>query len=82
MTMPVIGIDDRAAAPAIGQVTFTEARRPPVLGFPLDRSRIRQLLVGNEAVAVTFPVTRHRWEGFQDAWTRMVRTTTRRLTTC
>jgi DNA-binding LacI/PurR family transcriptional regulator len=68
--MPVIGIDDRAAAAAIGQVTFTDARRPLVLGFPLDRSRTRQLLAGNEAVAVTFPVTRHRWEGFRDAWTR------------
>src|SRR3954469_12881928 len=67
--MPVIGIDDRAAAAAIGQVAFAEARRPLVLGFPLDRRRTRQLLVGNDVKDVSFPVTRHRWEGFRDAWT-------------
>src|SRR3954469_2159961 len=48
--LEVIGIDDRAAAAAIGQVAFAEARRPLVLGFPLDRSRTRQLLAGNETV--------------------------------
>src|SRR3954470_20062212 len=32
--LPVIGIDDRAAAAAIGQVAFGGARRPVVLGFP------------------------------------------------
>src|SRR4051794_37999543 len=68
--MPVIGIDDRAAAVAIGQLAFAEARRPLVLGFPLDRGRIRQLLAGNEVADVKFPVTRHRWEGFLEAWTR------------
>ena len=67
--MPVIGIDDHAAAAAIGQVAFAEARRPLVLGFPLDRSRIRQLVAGDDVVDVKFPVTRHRWEGFRDAWT-------------
>jgi DNA-binding LacI/PurR family transcriptional regulator len=67
--MPVIGIDDRAAATAIGQVVFSEARRPLVLGFPLDRSRTRQLLAGDDVGDVRFPVTRHRWEGFRDAWT-------------
>jgi DNA-binding LacI/PurR family transcriptional regulator len=67
--MPVIGIDDRAAAAAIGQVAFAEARRPLVLGFPLDRSRIHQLVAGDAVVDVKFPVTRHRWEGFRDAWT-------------
>ncbi|MGQ5262537.1 LacI family DNA-binding transcriptional regulator [Micromonospora sp. ZYX-F-536] len=67
--MPVIGIDDRAAAAAIGQVAFAGARRPLVLGFPLDRSRTRHLLTGDEPVGMRFPVTRHRWEGFRDAWT-------------
>src|SRR3954452_10273842 len=66
--MPVIGIDDRAAAVAIGQVAFAHARRPLVLGFPLDRGRIRQLLGGNDMTAARFPVTRHRWEGLRDAW--------------
>ncbi|MEU5784293.1 substrate-binding domain-containing protein [Micromonospora lupini] len=67
--MPVIGIDDRAAAAAIGRAAFAEARRPLVLGFPLDRARARQLLTGDDVVDVKFPVTRHRWEGFRDAWT-------------
>ncbi|MEU4470970.1 LacI family DNA-binding transcriptional regulator [Micromonospora sp. NPDC023888] len=67
--MPVIGIDDRAAATAIGRTAFAEARRPLVLGFPLDRARTRQLLTGDDVIDVTFPVTRHRWEGFRDAWT-------------
>ncbi|MFG1837458.1 LacI family DNA-binding transcriptional regulator [Micromonospora sp. NPDC049175] len=67
--MPVIGIDDRAAATAIGQIAFADALRPVVLGFPLDRDRTRQLLTGDDVVDVRFPVTRHRWEGFRDAWT-------------
>jgi DNA-binding LacI/PurR family transcriptional regulator len=67
--MPVIGIDDRAAAAAIGRVAFADARRPLVLSFPLDRSRTRQLLAGNAVADVKFPVTRHRWEGLRDAWT-------------
>jgi DNA-binding LacI/PurR family transcriptional regulator len=68
--MPVIGIDDRAAATAIGEVAFAEARRPLVLGFPLDRARARLLLTGDEVGEVNFPVTRHRWEGLRDAWTK------------
>ncbi|MEV7987660.1 LacI family DNA-binding transcriptional regulator [Micromonospora sp. NPDC085948] len=67
--LPVIGIDDRAAAAAVGRVAFAEARRPLVLGFPLDRSRARRLLTGDQEPEVRFPVTRHRWEGFRDAWT-------------
>jgi DNA-binding LacI/PurR family transcriptional regulator len=66
--MPVIGIDDRAAATAMGRLAFAEARCPVVLGFPLDRGRSRQLLAGDEVGEVKFPVTRHRWEGFRDAW--------------
>ncbi|MEU7803212.1 LacI family DNA-binding transcriptional regulator [Micromonospora arborensis] len=67
--MPVIGIDDRAAATAIGQTAFADARRPLVLSFPLDRGRTRQLVTGDDVVDVRFPVTRHRWEGFRNAWT-------------
>src|SRR4051794_36661016 len=67
--LPVIGIDDRAAAAALGQVAFAGARHPVVLGFPLDRGRARLLLAGDDVRDVTFPVTRHRWEGFLDAWT-------------
>ncbi|MFI5894557.1 LacI family DNA-binding transcriptional regulator [Actinoplanes sp. NPDC051513] len=67
--MPVIGIDDRAAAEAIGRVAFRAARRPLVLSFPLDRGRTRQLLTGDEVGEVRFPVTRDRWAGFRAAWT-------------
>ena len=67
--LPTIGIDDRAAATAIGGVAFAGARRPLVLGFPLDRARDRRLLTGERVGEVRFPVTRRRWEGFRDAWT-------------
>ncbi|MGY1699290.1 LacI family DNA-binding transcriptional regulator [Geodermatophilus sp. SYSU D00766] len=67
--LPVVGIDDRAAATAIGRVAFAGARRPVVLGFPLDRDRTRRLLAGPAVGPVRFPVTRHRWEGLRDAWT-------------
>ena len=66
--MPVIGIDDRAAAAAIGRVAFAHARRPAVLGFPLDRARARLLLTGDQIGEVRFPVTRRRWQGFRAAW--------------
>jgi DNA-binding LacI/PurR family transcriptional regulator len=68
--LPVIGIDDRAAATAIGRVAFAGARRPVVLGFPLDRARARLALAGDAVGPVRFPVTRHRWQGFLDAWTQ------------
>jgi len=68
--MTVIGIDDRAAAEAIGRVAFAGARNPLVLGFPLDRRRERRLLTGDEVGEVNFPVTRHRWQGLRDAWTK------------
>lgn len=67
--LPVVGIDDSAAARAMGRVAFTGARRPVVLGFPLDRARTRKLVPGDAVGQVGFPVTRHRWEGFRDAWT-------------
>lgn len=66
--LPVVGIDDRAAAAAIGQLAFSGATRPVVLSFPVNRSRARTLLTGPAGAAVTYPVTRHRWEGFLDAW--------------
>jgi DNA-binding LacI/PurR family transcriptional regulator len=66
--LPVVGIDDRAAAAAIGRVAFAGARRAVVLSFPTDRARRRQLLAGPAVGEVRFPVTRHRWEGFRQAW--------------
>ncbi|WP_197029113.1 LacI family DNA-binding transcriptional regulator [Blastococcus sp. URHD0036] len=67
--LPVLGIDDRAAAAAVGRIAFAGARRPVVLGFPLDRDRERALRTGPEVGEIRFPVTRNRWDGFRDAWT-------------
>jgi DNA-binding LacI/PurR family transcriptional regulator len=66
--LPVVGIDDRAAAAAIGRLAFTRAARPVVLSFPASRDRARALCTGPPGPAVTYPVTRHRWDGFLDAW--------------
>src|SRR5207237_8949180 len=66
--LPVVGIDDRAAAAAIGRVVFAGARRPAVLSFPLGRDHRRQLMRGQAPTSATFPVTRHRWQGFADEW--------------
>ncbi len=79
----VIGIDDRAAATAIGQVAFAQARSPVVLGFPLDRARSRLLLTGDQDPRIRFPVTRHRWQGYRDAWAQGGRPAARlRLAVC
>jgi DNA-binding LacI/PurR family transcriptional regulator len=67
--LPVVGIDDRTAAAAIGRLAFAGAVRPAVLSFPLNRDRDRALRGGApDPGVVTYPVTRHRWEGFLDAW--------------
>jgi DNA-binding LacI/PurR family transcriptional regulator len=66
--LPVVGIDDRAAAAAIGRLAFAGAVRPVVLSFPVSNARARALFSGSSVPAVTHPVTRHRWEGFLDAW--------------
>ncbi len=67
--LPIVGIDDRAAAAAIGRVTFAKATRPAVLSFPLNRDRGEELLRGAVPSRTSFPVTRGRWLGFADAWT-------------
>ncbi len=67
--LPVIGIDDRAAARQIGRIAFAGARRPAVLSFPTNRGRQRRVLTGPPPAETTFAVTRARWEGFLDAWT-------------
>jgi DNA-binding LacI/PurR family transcriptional regulator len=66
--LPVVGIDDRAAAAAIGRLAFAGAERPVVLSFPVNRDRAQVMLAGPPGPAVTYPVTRHRWDGFLDAW--------------
>ena len=80
--LPVVGIDDRAAAAAIGRVAFAGARRPVVLGFPLDRARERALLDGTAVPPVRFPVTRNRWEGFRAAWQQAGAAAELRLAVC
>jgi DNA-binding LacI/PurR family transcriptional regulator len=65
--LPVVGIDDRAAARAIGAEAFAGARRPAVLSQPLDRARLSALINGPQPGVATFPVTRRRLEGLRDA---------------
>jgi DNA-binding LacI/PurR family transcriptional regulator len=65
--LAVLGVDDRAAARAIGAEAFAGARRPAVLSFPLDRARRAAAVHGPDPAAATFPVTRHRLEGLRDA---------------
>lgn len=65
--LPVVGIDDRAAARAIGEEAFAGAGRPAVLSFPLDRARRGGTIHGPDPAAATFPVTRRRLEGLRDA---------------
>jgi DNA-binding LacI/PurR family transcriptional regulator len=65
--LPVVGIDDRAAARAIGAEAFAGARRPAVLSFPLDRARRSATIHGPDPAVATFPVTRRRLEGLRDA---------------
>jgi DNA-binding LacI/PurR family transcriptional regulator len=73
--LPVVGVDDRAAARAIGAVAFADARRPAVISFPLGRERDAATLQGPDPAAATFPVTRRRLEGLRDAaghaWARV-----------
>jgi len=67
--LPVVGIDDRAAAVAIGRLAFAGAARPVLLSFPVNRHRDRALWTGApDPAIVTYPVTRHRWEGLLDVW--------------
>jgi DNA-binding LacI/PurR family transcriptional regulator len=66
--LTTVGIDDRAAAAAVGVLAFAGAVRPLILAFPINRRRERLILAGRPTRAVTYPVTKRRWEGFHDAW--------------
>lgn len=68
--LPVVTIDNRAAAAAVGAEAFAGARRPAVLSFPLDRARESQLLVDPDPADATFPITRERLAGYREATTR------------
>jgi DNA-binding LacI/PurR family transcriptional regulator len=65
--LPCVGIDDRAAAQAIGRVAFAGAQRPAVLSFPLGRDRRAEVLLGPDPEIATYPVTRARLAGLRDA---------------
>jgi len=63
----LVGIDNRTAARAVGAEVFATARRPAVLGCPLDRRRESFLGWGIDPDTVAYPVTRDRLAGYRDA---------------
>jgi DNA-binding LacI/PurR family transcriptional regulator len=65
--LPVVSIDNRAAAEAIGTHAFAHARRPAVLSFPLGRDRRSEILVDPDPAIATFPITRERLAGYRQA---------------
>ena len=62
-----VSIDNRAAARAVGAVTFAGARRPAVLSLPTSRERQAGVVRGADGTGVSFAVTRHRLEGYREA---------------
>lgn len=66
--LATVGIDDRAAAKAIGELAFIRAQHPVVLSFPLDSHRRTGLHTGLDPAWATFPITRDRLLGLRDAW--------------
>lgn len=71
--LATVGINDRAAATAIGELAFLRAQHPVVLSFPLDSRRHTGLHTGLDPQSATFPVTRDRLLGLRDAWHRQGR---------
>jgi DNA-binding LacI/PurR family transcriptional regulator len=67
--LALIGIDDAAAARAVGTLAFAGATRPAVLSFPFDRRRIAQVTRGpaTTAAGIGFPITRARLAGYRAA---------------
>jgi DNA-binding LacI/PurR family transcriptional regulator len=64
---PLVGIDNRSAARAVGAEVFATARRPAVLSFPVDRRRETFVQRGPDPDTVAYPVTRDRLAGYRDA---------------
>src|SRR5215217_1649530 len=69
--LPIVTIDNRAAARAIGAEAFAHARRPAVLSFPLDRARQSEVLIDPDPANATFPITRERLAGYREATTEL-----------
>jgi DNA-binding LacI/PurR family transcriptional regulator len=65
----LVGIDNRAAARAVGAAAFAGASRPAVVSFPLSRHRTTTIARGTDPATATFPVTRDRLAGYRDAAT-------------
>jgi DNA-binding LacI/PurR family transcriptional regulator len=63
----LVGIDNRAAARAVGALAFAGARRPAVVSQPLSRDRVSSIGPGTDLAGVSFPVTRERLEGYRQA---------------
>lgn len=63
----LIGIDNRAAARAVGAEVFAGARRPAVLSFPVDRRRETFVREGADPGTIAYPVTSDRLAGYRDA---------------
>ncbi len=63
----LIGIDNQAAAYAIGAAAFAGCRVPGVLSFPVTRERVSAITTGADISRVTYPVTRDRLAGFRQA---------------
>ncbi|MEU8611955.1 LacI family DNA-binding transcriptional regulator [Actinoplanes sp. NPDC048791] len=62
-----LGIDNRAAAHAVGAEVFATTRRPAVLSFPVDRQRDTFIRTGLDPGSVAYPVTRDRLAGYRHA---------------
>jgi DNA-binding LacI/PurR family transcriptional regulator len=62
-----VGMDDAAAAEAVGALAFAGAARPAVISFPLDRRRAAMTVTGDAIGPVGFPITRGRLVGFRRA---------------
>lgn len=63
----LVGIDNRAAARAVGRVVFAHASRPSILSFPMTSKRETYIAMGPDPEHATFPVTRDRLLGYRDA---------------
>ncbi|GAA4364914.1 LacI family DNA-binding transcriptional regulator [Actinomadura verrucosospora] len=65
--MALVGIDNRAAARAVGAAAWAGAERPAVVSFPLSRDRRTMITKGAALPKAAFPVTRDRLEGYRQA---------------
>lgn len=65
--LEVVGIDNRAAARAVGALAFAGAARAAVLSLPLSPDRAAFVTSGPDLAEVTFPVTRERLEGYRQS---------------